>query len=44
MSNKRVKGWKNVDKQYAEHKQSIKKSNIECLKDTVYIQLVVKEV
>ena len=37
MSNKRVKVWKNVDKLYAEYKQVIQKSRIECLKGIVYI-------
>ena len=37
MNNKRVKGWKNVDKLYAEYKQSIKNSSTEYLKGIVYI-------
>lgn len=37
MNNKRIKGWQNVDKLYAEYKQAIQKSRIDCLKGTVYI-------
>ena len=37
MNNKRVKGWHNVDKVYAEYKQAIQKSRIDCLKGIVYI-------
>ena len=37
MNNKRVKGWQNVDKLYAEYKQLIQKSSIEHLKGIVYI-------
>ena len=37
MNNKRVKGWQNVDKLYAECKQLIQKSRIEHLNGIVYI-------
>jgi len=37
MKNKRAKGWQNVDKLYAEYKQAIQKSRIDCLKGIVYI-------
>ena len=37
MNNKRVKGWQNVDKLYAEYKQVIQRSRIQCLKCVVYI-------
>ena len=36
MNKKHVKGWQNVDKLYAEYKQAIQKSWIECLKGVVY--------
>ena len=32
MKNKRVKGWQNIDKLYAECKQVIQKNRIQCLK------------
>ena len=37
MNNKRVKGWQNVDKLYAEYKQVTQERGIECLKGIVYI-------
>ena len=36
MNKKRVKGWQNVDKLYAEFKLAIQKSRIECLEGVVY--------
>ena len=30
MNNERVKGWQNIDKLYAEYKQAIQKSMIDC--------------
>ena len=41
MNNKRVKGWQNVDKLYAEYKQVIQRSRIQCL--NVQFTLVLKE-
>ena len=32
MKNKRVEGWQNIDKLYAECKQVIQKNRIQCLK------------
>ena len=31
INNERVKGWQNIDKLYAEYKQAIQKSMIDCL-------------
>ena len=44
MKNKRIKGWQNIDKLYAEYtcKQVIQNSKTECLKGIVYILLVVE--